>query len=60
MSAVQILALLLAMSVATIIGMITALIERHNGTPLGGAILTGAGAAAMCLTIYFAAVSAYT
>jgi hypothetical protein len=59
MSTLQILALLLALSTALNIAMTASLIAHRSGASIPHALLTGAGAAATSLGIYFAAVSAY-
>ncbi|MEU8308976.1 hypothetical protein AB0C84_35980 [Actinomadura sp. NPDC048955] len=59
MSAVQILSLLLALSAALHLATAAALIARRTGADPAHAILTGAGAAATALGLYFAAVTAY-
>ncbi|MEV5707898.1 hypothetical protein [Actinoallomurus sp. NPDC052274] len=59
MSLVQILSLLLAMSFALNVATITGLLARTAGTRTANAIITGAGAAATFLGLYFAAVAAY-
>ncbi|MER6206565.1 hypothetical protein [Streptomyces sp. NPDC001642] len=59
MSPLQILSLLLALSTALNIAITAGLIARRSGASRPQAILTGAGAAATSLGIYFAAVAAY-
>ncbi|MFD4371013.1 hypothetical protein [Streptomyces sp. NPDC058486] len=59
MPPVQILSLLLALSVALTIAITAGLLARRSGIDVPLAILTGAGAGATGLTIYFAAVAAY-
>ncbi|QOV36878.1 hypothetical protein IM697_44255 [Streptomyces ferrugineus] len=60
MSPLQVLALLLALSIALNIATAVGLLARRSGADLPHAVLTGAGAAATALGIYFAAVAAYT
>jgi hypothetical protein len=55
----QVLALMLALSAALNVAIITALIARKANVGAPNAILTGAGAAATSLGLYFAAVLAY-
>src|SRR4051812_19135309 len=59
MSALQILPLLLALSVALHIGCAAASASRHAGTPSATALLVGAGAAGTACALYLSAVSAY-
>ncbi|GLW26049.1 hypothetical protein DI270_016365 [Microbispora triticiradicis] len=59
MSQVQILSLLLALSSALNIAITAALIARRSSAGTANALLTGAGAAATFLGLYFAAVAAY-
>ncbi|GAA0404155.1 hypothetical protein Acor_24390 [Acrocarpospora corrugata] len=59
MTLTEILLLLLALSVALNIAIIAGLIARTTGLSTAQAILTGAGAAATSLALYFAAVAAY-
>jgi hypothetical protein len=59
MTPAQILALLLALSVAGNIAITAALVARKAGAGTAGAALTGASAAATALGLYFAAVGAY-
>lgn len=59
MSLAEILSLLLALSVTLNIAITSALIARSAGVGTANAILTGAGAAATGLALYFAAVAAY-
>lgn len=60
MSPVQILSLLLALSIALNIAITAGLLAHQSGAGVHRAILTGAGAAASSLAIYFAAVAAYS
>ncbi|MGW2826419.1 hypothetical protein ACWC24_36360 [Streptomyces sp. NPDC001443] len=60
MSPLQILSLLLALSTALNIAITAGLLAHRAGASTPQAILTGAGAAATSLGIYFAAVAAYT
>ncbi|WP_405956919.1 hypothetical protein [Streptomyces phaeochromogenes] len=60
MSPIQILSLLLALSTALNIAVSTGLLARKGGVGVPQAALTGAGAAATALGIYFAAVAAYS
>ncbi|MFB6864436.1 hypothetical protein ACFCZQ_29410 [Streptomyces virginiae] len=60
MSTTQILALLLALSVALNIAVSTGLLVHHTGAGTAQAILSGAAAAAAALGIYLAAVAAYS
>ncbi|OEJ22941.1 hypothetical protein AR457_37660 [Streptomyces agglomeratus] len=60
MSPLQILSLLLALSTAGNVGLSAGLIANWAGVGVPHAILTGAGAGATCLGIYFAAIAAYT
>ncbi|MFF7647033.1 hypothetical protein [Streptomyces canus] len=60
MSPVQILSLLLALSTALNVAIGAGLLARRSGLGIPQAILTGAGAAATGLGIYFAAVAAYS
>ncbi|MDX2762595.1 hypothetical protein [Streptomyces europaeiscabiei] len=60
MSPLQILSLLLALSTALNIGITAGLLARRTGVGVPQATLTGAGAAATVLGIYFAAVAAYS
>lgn len=59
MNLVEILSLLLALSIALNIAITAGLIARSAGVGTANAILTGAGAAATSLGLYFAAVAAY-
>lgn len=59
MSPVQILSLLLALSTALNIAIAVGLLARCSGADAPQVILSGAGAAATGLGIYFAAVAAY-
>lgn len=59
MSPTQILALLLAVSTALNIAIIAGLLAHRSGATTPTAILTGAGAAATSLGLYFTAISAY-
>jgi hypothetical protein len=59
MSLVQILSLLLAASFAVNVAITTGLLAHTAGARTASAILTGAGAAATFLGLYFAAVAAY-
>ncbi|TXS35118.1 hypothetical protein EAO75_45380 [Streptomyces sp. uw30] len=59
MSPLQILSLLLALSTALNIAITAGLLAHRSGAGVPQAILTGAGAAATGLGIYFAAVAAY-
>jgi len=59
MSPVQILSLLLALSAALHLATAAALIAHRAGVGTPSAILTGAGAAATGLSLYFAAIAAY-
>ncbi|MFI6517861.1 hypothetical protein ACIBF1_20050 [Spirillospora sp. NPDC050679] len=59
MSLVQLLALLLAFSAALNIALTAGMLARAAGVGAPNAILTGAGAAATCLGLYFAALAAY-
>ena len=59
MHAVQILALLLALSGAVNVAFTVGIITRKAGGSLPQAILTGAGSAGTVMAIFFAAVSAY-
>jgi hypothetical protein len=59
MHAVQILALLLALSGAVNVAFSAGLIARKAGGSTAQAILTGAGSAGTIMAIFFAAVSAY-
>lgn len=59
MSPLQILSLLLALSAALNIAMAAGLLARRSGAGIPSSVLTGAGAAATGLGIYFAAVAAY-
>ncbi|MCW8102234.1 hypothetical protein OG288_37560 [Streptomyces tauricus] len=60
MSPMQILSLLLALSIALNIAVSAGLLARGCGVSVPQAVLTGAGAAATGLGIYFAAVAAYS
>ncbi|GAA2650773.1 hypothetical protein GCM10010425_74350 [Streptomyces spororaveus] len=60
MSPLQILSLLLALSTALNIAITASLLARRTGASVPQAMLTGAGAAATSLGIYFTAVAAYT
>lgn len=59
MNPVSILALMLALSAALNVAIIAALIARKANVAPPNAILTGAGAAAITLGLYFTAVLAY-
>ncbi|AVH54635.1 MULTISPECIES: hypothetical protein [Streptomyces] len=59
MSPLQIMSLLLALSAALNIAIIAGLLARGSGVGIPQAIISGAGAAAAALGIYFAAVAAY-
>jgi len=59
MHAVQVLALLLALSGALNIAFATGIIARYAGSSLAQAILAASGAAGTVMAIFFAAVSAY-
>ncbi|MFC4906905.1 hypothetical protein [Actinomadura gamaensis] len=59
LTTVQIMGLLLAASIALHIATITALVARRTGAGAANAVLTGAGAAATSLGLYFAALAAY-
>ncbi|MFA1550731.1 hypothetical protein [Actinomadura chokoriensis] len=59
MNTIQILSLMLALSIASNIAITAALIVRAAGVGTANAILTGAGAAATGLGLYFAAIAAY-
>ncbi|MFD8733393.1 hypothetical protein ACFV06_00550 [Streptomyces sp. NPDC059618] len=59
MSPLQILALLLALSASVNFAFAAALIARRGGAGFSQAVLTGGGAGATTMGIYFAAVSAY-
>lgn len=59
MNSVKILSLLLAVSIAINIAITAMLIARKANVSTPNAILTGAGAAATGLGLYFAAVAAY-
>jgi hypothetical protein len=59
MNSIQILSLLLALSTALNVAIITTLIARKANVSTPNAILTGAGAAATSLGLYLTAVSAY-
>ncbi|MFF7717740.1 hypothetical protein [Streptomyces sp. NPDC007988] len=59
MSSFQILALMLALSIALNIAMTASLVAHRSGASVPHALLTGAGAAATSLGIYFAAIAAY-
>ncbi|WNM32631.1 hypothetical protein RKE30_20560 [Streptomyces sp. Li-HN-5-11] len=59
MTEAKILALLLACSLILNLSMIVGLIAHGTGVGARQAVLTAAGAAATCLALYFAAVSAY-
>lgn len=59
MHAVQILALLLALSGAVNAAFSVGLIARTAGASTAQAILTGAGGAGTVMAIFFAAISAY-
>ncbi|MFD9462001.1 hypothetical protein [Streptomyces sp. NPDC060027] len=52
--------LLLALSTALNIAITAGLLARRSGAGIPQAVLTGAGAAATSLGVYFAAVAAYT
>lgn len=60
MSLSEILSLLLALSIALNIAISACLVARKAGVGIANAILTGAGAAATSLGLYFAAVAAYS
>ena len=60
MTAVQTLGLLLAVSSALNVAVVAGLAARHGGSTPAQAILTGGAAAATMLTVFFAAVAAYT
>jgi hypothetical protein len=59
MSQIEILSLLLAASTALNLALTAGLIARSAGVGTANAILTGAGAAATTLGLYFAAIAAY-
>jgi hypothetical protein len=59
MNKIEILALLLACSLTLNLATIADLIAYGTGIGTRRAILTATGAAATCLALYFAAVSAY-
>ena len=59
MHALQILALLLAISTALNISFTTGIIARHAGASTAQAILTAASAAGTVLALFLTAVSAY-
>lgn len=59
MTTTQILSLLLALSIALTIAIGAGILTRRTGTSISHAILTGAGAAATALGVYFTAVAAY-
>ena len=59
MNTVQVLLLIVALSVALNIAFGTALTARANGASVPAAILTGGGAAATALIIYFTALPTY-
>ncbi|MDQ0904077.1 hypothetical protein QFZ22_000062 [Streptomyces canus] len=59
MSLLQILSLLLALSMALNIAISAGLLAHRSGAGIPDAVLTGAGAAATGLGIYFAALAAY-
>jgi hypothetical protein len=59
MNEVEILAMLLACSLILNLSVIVGLIAHGTGIGTRQAVLTAAGAAATCLALYFAAVSAY-
>ncbi|MFE4958675.1 hypothetical protein ACFRCW_32730 [Streptomyces sp. NPDC056653] len=59
MSPLKILSLLLALSTALNIAITVGLLARRSGAGVPQAILSGAGAAATGLGIYFAGVTAY-
>jgi hypothetical protein len=59
MTAARILALLLALSIAINIGFLAGLIAHQAGAPAPRALMTGAGAVATILGLYFAAIAAY-
>ncbi|MER7407986.1 hypothetical protein ABT373_37355 [Streptomyces sp. NPDC000070] len=58
MSPLQTVSLLLAVSTAVNIGIVTGLLARRSGTG-PQAILSGAGATATTLSLYFAALATY-
>ena len=60
MSAVQTLGLLLAISSALNIAVGAGFVARRSGAAPAQAVLTGGAAAATMLTVFFAAVAAYT
>ncbi|MGW0771534.1 hypothetical protein [Streptomyces sp. NPDC002676] len=60
MSPLQILSLLLALSTALNVAITASLLARCSGAGIPQAILTGAGAAASALGVYFTAIAAYT
>ncbi|MER6810752.1 hypothetical protein ABT299_15865 [Spirillospora sp. NPDC000708] len=59
MTEIQILSLFLAVSVALNIAFCAALLVYRSGMGTSNAVISGAGAAATGLGIYFAAVGAY-
>ncbi|MFF7534684.1 hypothetical protein ACFZB2_37150 [Streptomyces bobili] len=59
MNALQILSLLLAFSAALHIAVAAGLLTHRSGVDTPQAILTGFGAAATSLALYFAAIAAY-
>ncbi|EST33779.1 hypothetical protein M878_12090 [Streptomyces roseochromogenus subsp. oscitans DS 12.976] len=59
MNQVQFLSLLLALSVALNIAITAGLLAYRSGASMPNALLTGAGAAASSLGVYFAALAAY-
>jgi hypothetical protein len=59
MNTVHILSLLLALSIAGNIAVSAGLLARRTGIGTAHSILTGAGAAATALGLYFAALAAY-
>jgi hypothetical protein len=59
MSQAQALSLLLAISTALNIAIAASLLAHRSGTATPNAILTGAGAAATGLGLYFTALAAY-
>ncbi|MGP4114436.1 hypothetical protein ACTWP5_26435 [Streptomyces sp. 4N509B] len=59
MSPTQTLSLLLALSLALNVAIAAGLLDRRAGASVPRAILTGAGAAATALGVYFAALTAY-
>lgn len=59
MSLLQVLSLLLALSMALNVAISAGLLAHRSGPVIPNAILTGAGAAATSLGVYFAALAAY-